>query len=336
MTDDLWQAFVQIAGAVNALLLSVVLIFSSRLYRTRSRRKLGLAFLAYGYLLFSFTAIDNFWLPATWWIWLADYVVVLFASALFLDYMSDALGNPRIPRLIYLPPVLFLMLAPFYGSEFISGPAINVVIVLQLGYSCLTTWVFAVSSRKLASRPRHLYVLLIGLWTLHAFQFSNMVLPGVGWLFDAVPLVGAGLMLTLTVLVLTDSRTLRSFGQITRSPVPLAITEDAIDVYMQTERPHLDSRLTLDQLATALDVSRRELSRLISTMGAGNFYQFINHYRAQEAQRLLADPAEQRTSIEAIGLMAGFRARSTFYEAFRRATGKTPAQFRADLMKPAR
>jgi len=72
------------------------------------------------------------------------------------------------------------------------------------------------------------------------------------------------------------------------------------------------------------------LSRLLGNSDDGNFYNFINRYRVREAKELLRSAAESRTSVEAIGLMAGFRSRSTFYEAFRKDTGKTPAQFRKE------
>ena len=100
---------------------------------------------------------------------------------------------------------------------------------------------------------------------------------------------------------------------------------------MNTEKPHLDSRLTLGQLARAIDTPERELSALFGDSVDGNFYNFVNRYRVQEAKELLGSPAETRTSVEAIGLMAGFRSRSTFYDAFRKDTGKTPAQYRKEL-----
>ena len=333
MTDELWQAFVQIAGAVNALLLGFVLLFSPRLHRTRSRRKLGGALLVYAYLLFSFTAVDNFWVPAVWWVWLIDYVLVLLASALFLDYMADSLGRKPVSRAWYLTPALFLILAAVKGQEFVAGPAINVVVLVQLGYSCITTWFYVSMSRKLATRPHHLLVLLVGLWVLHAFQVSLMLVPTVNWLFDAVPLAGAALMLTLTVLVLTDSRTLRSLAQVTPLRSELTLTSQTVDAFMRAERPFLDPRLSLDDLAAALGIPGRDLSKLISVSSGGNFYQFINGYRVNEARRLLGDPAERRTSVEAIGLMSGFRSRSTFYDAFRRETGQTPAQYREAAQK---
>ena len=330
MADELWQAFIQITGSANAFLLGGILMLSPRLHKTRSRRKLGAALLAYGYLLLSFTAVDNLWIPTSWGIVLSDYVIVLLASALFLDYVSGALGRGKVSRLIYVPPFAFLVFAMIIGTDFVMGRAINVVVVTQIAYTCLTTWVYLTSVKGLVSRVHHLRMLIIGLWVLHAFQFSRMLLPGVGWMFDLVPLVGAALILTFTVLVLTDSRSLMALSQVVGDrPAPTS-SLDAVDLYMRNEKPHLDSRLTLGQLARAIDTPERELSRLLGNSDDGNFYNFINRYRVQEAKELLRSAAEARTSVEAIGLMAGFRSRSTFYEAFRKDTGKTPARFRKE------
>lgn len=327
--DELWQAFVQITASVNALLLGTVIIFSRRLYRTRSRHKLGIALLCYGYLLLSFTAKDNLWLPLNWWLLLSDYLVVLFASSLFLDYMSGSLSRVSISKVYYVPALLFFLVALALGRNFILGPAINVLVVLQFAYTVLTTRVFISQSRGLASWPRHLLVLLVGLWVLHLFQFSRMLLPGVGWLFDIVPLVGAAIFVALTVLVLTDPQALRSLSH---AGIEIPVTRDAanaVEAFMSAERPHLDPHLSVARLAAAVGLAPRELSRVIGDSPDGSFYNFVNRFRVDEARQLLADPAEARTSVEAIGLMAGFRSRSTFYAAFKRETGVTPAQYRA-------
>jgi len=331
MLAELWQSFAQVTGGVNAVLLGAILIFSPRMNRTRARQKLGLALLAYGYLLFSFTAVDSFWIPLSVWVILSDYVIVLAASALFLDYMSGSVGRAAVSRLVYLPALLFLAVAPLLGRDFILGAAINWVVIVQVAYTCLTTWVYLSSHRTLANRVYHLRALLIGLWILHAFQISRMLFSDNSWLFDLVPLVGALLVLAFTTLVLTDSRTLRSLSQVLPEQPAHSVDTADIDVYMRSEKPYLDSRLTLQQLADAVDVAPRQLSPLIQATSDSNFYQFVNKYRVEEAKRLLADSRELRTSVEAIGLMAGFRARSTFYEAFRRLEGKTPAQYRDDL-----
>ena len=331
MTSDLWQALVQTTGGVNAVLLGAILLFSPRMNRTRARQKLGLALLAYGYLLFSFTAVDNYWIPLSVAVLLSDFVVVLAAAALFLDYMSGSLGRGDVSRLFYFPALLFLVVATLLGRDFVYGAAINWVIIIQVAYTCLTTGVYLRSRGTLTSRVYHLRALLVGLWILHAFQLSRMLFSGNDWLFDLVPLVGTALVLAFTALVLTDSRTLRALSQVLPQQLEHSLSVADIDVYMHSEKPYLDSRLTLQQLADAVGVSSRQLSPLIHATSDSNFYQFVNKYRVAEAKRLLADPREERTSVEAIGLMAGFRARSTFYEAFRREEGKTPAQYRNDL-----
>ena len=327
---ELWQAFVQITASVNALLLGAVIIFSPRLSRTRSRHKLGIVLLCYGYLLLSFTARDNLWLPVNWWLVLADYLVALFASAMFLDYMSSALSRKSISKLYYLPLPLFALAALLLGPGFVLGSAINVVVVLQFAYTALATRVFISQSRGLASRPRHLLVLLAGLWILHVLQFSRMLLPDVGWLFDIVPLAGAAVFLVLTVLVLTDPQALRSLSQVGIAMPGARDAVDGVEEYMRAERPYLDPHLNVGRLAEAVELAPRELSRAIGNSPDGSFYNFVNRFRVAEARQLLTDPEEARTSVEAIGLMAGFRSRSTFYEAFKRETGVTPARFRSE------
>jgi AraC-like DNA-binding protein len=328
MQHELWQALVQITASMNALLLGGVLFLSPRMHRTRARQKLGAALLAYGYLLLSFTAKDNLWLPVTPIFLLSDYFIALFASALFLDYMTGAVGRGSASKLVYLPALLFVAAAAVAGEPFIFGPAINVVVLIQFAYTCMTTWIFGRSRRGLSSCPRHLLVLLAGLWILHVLQFGRMILPNVGWLFDIVPLAGAAVFLTFTVLVLTDSRALRVLSQVepVRQPSPDILA--ALEIYMREEKPHLDSRLTVGKLAAAVAVPVRELSQAIGASDDENFYNFVNRHRVAEAREFLISPREARTSVEAIGLMSGFRSRSTFYDAFRREVQMTPAEFR--------
>jgi len=330
VANELWQAFIQITAAVNAVLLGGALLLGRRLHHTRSRQRLGWALIAYGYLLVSFTAKDNLWLPVTAWFLASDYVIALTASVLFMDYVAGSLRRKNLSKLVYLPPFAFLAIALVLGEGFVLGPAINVVVILQIVYTCITTWIFVRSSRGLVNRPRHLLLLLTGLWVLHVFQFSRMLLPDVGWLFDIVPLIAAVIFLAFTVLVLTDPRAMRTLRQLNASADVSRDRMAAIEDYMLVEQPYLDIKLNLERLAGGLDMLPRELSQVIGASPDGSFYNFVNRFRVNEARRLLSDPAEARTSVEAIGLMSGFRSRSTFYEAFRRETGITPAQYRRE------
>jgi transcriptional regulator GlxA family with amidase domain len=86
--------------------------------------------------------------------------------------------------------------------------------------------------------------------------------------------------------------------------------------------------MSLEALAAEIGVSGRKLSAyLVATRGRG-FREWLKTERIALATRMLTDPEECRTSIEAIGLMSGFASRSAFYVAFRDIHGVTPAQYR--------
>jgi len=100
---------------------------------------------------------------------------------------------------------------------------------------------------------------------------------------------------------------------------------------MQAEKLYLDNELTLSTLAQRLTISTHHLSQVINEQVGCNFFDFINEYRVREAQALLTDPAEQRSSILALSMQAGFKSKSAFYKAFRKHMGMTPAQYRESL-----
>ncbi|ODB83988.1 hypothetical protein A3195_09705 [Candidatus Thiodiazotropha endoloripes] len=97
--------------------------------------------------------------------------------------------------------------------------------------------------------------------------------------------------------------------------------------HMDEQRTFLDSKLTLPQLAAQLSISPNYLSQVINEQAECNFFDFINRYRVEEAQRHLTAGAAQ-VNILGIALDAGFNSKSAFYTAFKRHTGQTPSQYR--------
>jgi AraC-like DNA-binding protein len=216
-------------------------------------------------------------------------------------------------------------------GAFLSRIRIGHLVLLQIAYTTLATVMFLKPGEDLLRRPRHLTYLLGGMWLMHAAQMTRILQPGVGWVFDAVPLVGTAFILGLTILVLVDSRTLRSYTQeADPGPQPTDLTIEALDELMRTKKPFLDASLRVEGLARMIGVSGRELSNLINRHTGASFYDYVNRHRVAEAQRLLTEPDEAMVSVEAVGLQVGFKARSTFYQAFRRLTGETPAEYRRD------
>jgi AraC-like DNA-binding protein len=102
----------------------------------------------------------------------------------------------------------------------------------------------------------------------------------------------------------------------------------AVVEYMQRKKPYLESELTLDQLAAQLSLKPRLLSRSINEMLGQNFFDFINHYRIEEARRLLTNPKDEKITILEVLYEVGFNSKSSFNTLFKKYTGLTPTEFR--------
>ena len=95
---------------------------------------------------------------------------------------------------------------------------------------------------------------------------------------------------------------------------------------MLTEKPFLNPRLKLDQLASQAELTRHTLSRLLNEEYAHGFAHYVKSFRLEEAKQLILTRDE--LSLEGIGYEAGFNSKSAFYEAFKNEVGMTPSRFK--------
>jgi AraC-like DNA-binding protein len=104
---------------------------------------------------------------------------------------------------------------------------------------------------------------------------------------------------------------------------------------MEKKQLYKNSLLTLQELADELSISPHHLSQVINTGLGKNFYDFVNGYRVEEIKRRLRDPKSAHLTILAIALDAGFNTKSSFNTFFKKHTGLTPSQYRAQPREPA-
>jgi AraC-like DNA-binding protein len=97
---------------------------------------------------------------------------------------------------------------------------------------------------------------------------------------------------------------------------------------MEVDRVFLDPELSLPRLAQTLGCSVNHLSQAINAGHNLSFFDYINRFRVAEAAHILRKKDCQFPAILDVALSVGFNSTSTFYTAFKKATGQTPAKYR--------
>ncbi|WP_319481238.1 helix-turn-helix domain-containing protein [uncultured Draconibacterium sp.] len=104
--------------------------------------------------------------------------------------------------------------------------------------------------------------------------------------------------------------------------------KEKIEAFMDKHEPYLQSQIRIKDLADLTGISSHQISQVINESFNQNFYEFINTYRVKKAISLIEDSKNSSLTYSAIGFEAGFNSKTTFYEAFKKTTGTTPAQYK--------
>ena len=92
------------------------------------------------------------------------------------------------------------------------------------------------------------------------------------------------------------------------------------------EREMYRGALTLSSLATAIDLPEKDLSSFLNEVMGVSFYHYVNEYRIREACQLLV--SRPSAKILWIAHEVGFSSLSTFNNAFHKAMGCSPRNYR--------
>jgi len=97
---------------------------------------------------------------------------------------------------------------------------------------------------------------------------------------------------------------------------------------MKQEKPYLNQSLSLKDLAKSMDVYPHYITQVLSTITQQNFYDFVNQYRIEEAERLFTSPSKSKYTILSIAYDCGFNSKATFNRVFKEKKGKTPTKYK--------
>ncbi len=116
-----------------------------------------------------------------------------------------------------------------------------------------------------------------------------------------------------------------------KSPMSEADAEPyitAINELFETEKIYLSNTLRLSDLANRLSISPNYVSQVINAYFGKTFFELVNTYRVEEAKRKLRDPINNDKFLT-IALDSGFNNRTSFNNLFKKYTGLSPKEYKA-------
>ena len=102
---------------------------------------------------------------------------------------------------------------------------------------------------------------------------------------------------------------------------------------LELEKVFLDDSLSLTDFANSLDLPKKYVSDLINQRMGYTFKEAVNHYRVEEAKRIMRNNESTELGLIQVGMKSGFNNKVSFYRTFKRFTGKSPSEF-ADTKSP--
>lgn len=116
-----------------------------------------------------------------------------------------------------------------------------------------------------------------------------------------------------------------------RGTQPEENSEDyRIELVKRTIDKHIGENLSLESLAETVGMNAAYFSRFFKRHTGVLFADYLAECRMKKAIELLRDP---RFKVFEISTMVGYYSKQNFYKRFRAFTGRTPAEYRNDVLK---
>ena len=104
------------------------------------------------------------------------------------------------------------------------------------------------------------------------------------------------------------------------------VSQERIQIMLSYIHQHYNEKLTLEQIAEAAMVSKRECLRCFQTCIQKPPFAYLIDYRIQMAERLLTSSS---LTVTQIALETGFNNSAYFTKIFKELRGITPSQYRS-------
>lgn len=164
------------------------------------------------------------------------------------------------------------------------------------------------------------------IWSVFKFiNFSSYIAGALSFSF---------IFFLLIVLFFFNKRKISIFGTNTKYSNKIEEGEasqlaNQLEELMKTDLLFKDANLKLQDVASKMRILPHRLSQLLNDNLDQSFTHYINACRIELSKQMIQ--TDHHLSLESIGYACGFNSKSTFYTAFKKQTGTTPAQFKGSL-----
>jgi AraC-like DNA-binding protein len=322
-----------LAAAANAALLALALW--RRAWVKRARAGLYAAAVLLGAAAaISLIALDHAgapWDPRV--VAFLEGLLTLSAGPLLLLFVLNLFGFAARPWLFFAPAAFFMLGSALFSDWVAHAFVVERLVLVQMAFTiaagAATAW-RKPTGRRAANARALAFAAVATMGVLHLAQIARMLWPRAEAITDIVPLVGAGAFLAATAAVYLGGRISALDPLVDIRPAPDADMRALAAMFDEASAGMLrNPNLSLTQAAAAIGASPERLSMAIAAVHEMSFTEYLQGLRVAAAKALLSDPNEARTSMEAIGLLAGFGSRSAFYKIFGERVGMSPAVYRA-------
>lgn len=124
--------------------------------------------------------------------------------------------------------------------------------------------------------------------------------------------------------IINSKKTEQSFKSENQNNVLLS---EEIKQFVETEKPYLNPDFSIHDICVKLNVPQHRVQYCLNMILQKKFTDLKNEMRVNYAIELLKSDVAKKTSLEGIGIQAGFSSNSNFYKSFKKSTGLTPNQW---------
>jgi AraC-like DNA-binding protein len=109
----------------------------------------------------------------------------------------------------------------------------------------------------------------------------------------------------------------------------ISLIQQKTDSCMQEFHPFLQPDLNMSRFSEIIQLPAHHLAYFFREVKKQSFNDYLNECRVEYAKNLIIDGKTADLTLEAVGILAGFTNRSTFFRAFKKVEGISPGSFLA-------